>query len=48
MTSEQVMEEPEETASNADTGHEKSSIVSTSSSSQLTKVRHPLMESLSK
>ena len=48
MMSEQAMEEPEEIASNADSRFEKSSTVSASSSSQLTKVRHPLMEYWSK
>ena len=39
------MEEPGETASNADTGYaETSSVVSASSSSQLTEVSHPLVE----
>ena len=39
-TSGPVTDKPEEMASNADSGFETSSIVSQSSSSQLTKVRH--------
>ena len=44
-SSEQDTEKPEETASNADTGYETGSVLSTSSSSQITKVRHTLVES---
>ena len=40
MTSEQVMEKPEETVSDADTSYETGSVVSTSNLSQITKVRH--------
>ena len=39
MGGEQVVNKPEETASSADTGYETSSIVSTSSSSKMPKVR---------
>ena len=40
MSGKQGGEKPEDTVSNADTGYETSSVVSASSSSQITKVRH--------
>ena len=38
--SERIIDKTEEMASNADTAYETTSVLSTSSSSQLTKVRH--------
>ena len=43
ITNEQVMAKPDDMASNTDTGYETGSVASTSSSSQIMKVRHTMV-----
>jgi hypothetical protein len=46
MSGKQGREKPEDTVSNADTGYETGSVVSASSSSQIMKVRHTMIQNV--